>query len=98
MASFLVGDTDPNYSGRTLISYSDILFDKDALNRLLNCEEDIVLLVDTSFGSHRHVPHQEVDRRLDLVSLADSEALPARRNMNWRVESRVLKIGKQHQV
>jgi len=98
MASILVGDTDPNYAGRTLISYSDILFDKDALNRLLCCEEDIVLLVDTSFGLHRHVPQQEVGRRLDLVKLADSETLQARRNMNWGDQSRVLKIGKHIQV
>src|SRR6185437_5856696 len=76
MASIFAGDTESNYQGRTLISYSDILFDKDALNRLLGCDENIVLLVDST--SKAPASQQKHDRRTDRVVLADPASAQGR--------------------
>jgi len=46
-----------------LLIYSDILFNENILNSLLNCSGDIVLLVDNSYRYHKH----EIDKKLDLV-------------------------------
>jgi len=97
MASIVAGDAEPNFAGRTLISYSDILFDKDALNKLLGCEEDVVLLVDSTYSSQRHAPQQKTDHKIDLVALADPASSQARRTLNAGDRSRVLKIGKNIQ-
>src|SRR2546428_13945132 len=37
MGSIVVGDTEANYAGRTIIFHFRILFYKDGLNRLLSC-------------------------------------------------------------
>ena len=94
LVSILVGDTEPAYSGRTLVSYSDILFDKDTLSRLLSCEDDhIVLLVDSTCNSEMQGRPQTINRRTDLVSL-DKEGAPTRRVLNGVARRQVLRIGK----
>ena len=42
---------------------SDILFNEEILRRLIDCDEDIVLVVDNSYRYHKH----EIDKKLDLV-------------------------------
>lgn len=46
-----------------VLVYSDILFNEEILRRLIECDEDIVLLVDNSYRYHKH----EIDKKLDLV-------------------------------
>ena len=46
-----------------VLAYSDILFNEEILRRLIDCDENIVLLVDNSYRYHKH----EIDKKLDLV-------------------------------
>jgi phosphoenolpyruvate phosphomutase len=95
LTSILAGDMDADYPGRTLISYSDILFDKDALNRLLSCDDDdIVLLVDSTDDSKTQEHSKAANRRIDLVLLADAGNPTTRRVLQGGARSQVLKIGK----
>ena len=47
-----------------LMIYSDILFDEALIQRLVESDGDIVLLIDNSYRYHVH----DVDKRLDLAS------------------------------
>lgn len=47
-----------------VLVYSDILFNEDILESLINSNGDIVLLVDGSYRYHKH----EIDKKLDLVA------------------------------
>lgn len=49
--------------GGFVLIYSDIIFNEDILESLLNSKGDIVLLVDNSYQHHKH----EIDKKLDLV-------------------------------
>jgi phosphoenolpyruvate phosphomutase len=49
------------YEGRTLIAYSDILFDGEALAQLLKSESDITLLVESSYQTKGSSPERGVD-------------------------------------
>ena len=46
-----------------VLAYSDILFNEEILRRLIECDGDIVLLVDNSYRYHKH----EIEKKLDLV-------------------------------
>jgi phosphoenolpyruvate mutase len=46
-----------------LLIYSDILFNHEHLQKLIDSDKDIVLLVDNSYRFHKH----EIDKKLDLV-------------------------------
>jgi phosphoenolpyruvate phosphomutase len=94
LASIFAGEVETSYQGRTLIAYSDILFDEDALSRLLSCDDNIVLLVDSSPDSKGLALHVKSDRRIDLVVLADPPTTQGRRILHGGVRSRVLRIGK----
>jgi phosphoenolpyruvate phosphomutase len=95
LISILAGDMDADYPGRTLISYSDILFDKDTLNRLLSCDDDdIVLLVDSTGDLKTQERVQAINHRVDLVVLADGANPPTRRVLKGGPRSQVLQIGK----
>jgi phosphoenolpyruvate phosphomutase len=50
-----------------VLIYSDILFDQDILQRLIDTDEDIVLALDGSYQYHRH----EIEKRLDLAVSAN---------------------------
>ncbi len=91
MTSILVADSG-DHKGRTLVAYSDILFDSEAVNKLLKSQEDIVLLVDRTYDSKNYSP----EHKIDLVSLADSDAsvLRSRRAINVGGTHRVSRIGK----
>ena len=81
---------DGEYDGRTLIAFSDILFDNDTLDRLLKSEADITLLVDRTYDSKRYSP----DRNITLVRV--SEPPPSgRRALDVGGDNAVLKIGKK---
>ena len=54
---------EPAMADGFLLVYSDILFDETLVKRLLDCEGDIVLLLDKSYRYHIH----NVDKRLDIV-------------------------------
>lgn len=88
--SLFCADADKEYDSRTLMVYSDILFDNDALNKLLRSEEDITLLVDRTYDSRSYAP----DRKLDLVVLSDRPP-PTRRALDVHTTNTILKIGKR---
>lgn len=91
MVSIFSGDSRSDYLGRTLVGYSDILFDREALTKLLKCGEDIVLLVDRGYDPARHTE----TRKLDLVSLAEvSPRSRSGRALDSGVHNRVTQIGK----
>ena len=46
-----------------VLAYSDILFNEEILRRLIEGDENIVLLLDNSYRYHKH----EIDKKLDLV-------------------------------
>ena len=87
--SFLVG-TDPAPDGRTLMIYSDILFTRRTLESFLDCEEDIVLLVDGTFSDSK----KKLEGKLDLVVISEPHE-PGRRALETPTLSRVLQIGKE---
>lgn len=78
------------FEDRTLIAYSDILFDTQALNRLLNSDQDITLLIDRTYNSKGYDPK----RQIDLV-MADNPRPNARRTLDFHPHKQVLKIGKK---
>lgn len=74
-----------DYEGRTLIAYSDILFDGQALAELLKSESDITLLVDRSFQTKDY----DLERAVDLVVV---EGIISRRSLR-RAAPRLKQIG-----
>lgn len=77
-----------DYEGRTLIGYSDILFDTDVLGKLLKSDRDITLLIDRTYtGKECHS-----ERRLDLVVI-DTPVPASRRLLDFSGRSRVKQIG-----
>lgn len=81
--------TAENYLGeRNLIIYSDILFDKDIVEKLLKSNGDIVLAIDNSYQQNKFPK-----KNLDLV-VAKYPPIREERSMNVRQLNQVLKIGK----
>ena len=76
-----------------LLLYSDILFDEGLMQRLLETEGDIVLLLDKSYRYHAH----DVNKRLDLV-LADRTDSSHPRNLAVDSLLNISRIGKQTPV
>lgn len=79
--------------GRTLILYSDILVEKDVLERLLECDDDIVVAVDSSYretaGRQDKLQHGDV-----VLVKAEHPPLLRRRELRSGRANRVLRIGK----
>jgi phosphoenolpyruvate phosphomutase len=73
-----------------LLLYSDIIFDEALLQRLLESQGDIVLLLDKSYRYHTH----DVDKRLDLV-LADRNNSSHPRSLAVDSLLNISHIGKQ---
>ncbi len=86
MVSILQGAN--GYKGRTLIAYSDILFDVEPLERLLGSEADITLLIDRTFKGKQYTS----ERRIDLVKLAQPFS-NGHRSLNNGSRHQVLRIG-----
>ena len=73
---------------RNLIVYSDILFERDILEKLLKSNGDIVLVIDSSYQRYKF-PKKD----LDLV-VAKYPPLRGERVINTRQSNQVLRIGK----
>lgn len=67
---------------------SDILFDEQIINSLLNVKQDIVLVMDNSYTYHKH----EIDKKLDLV-LTKHKPIKEQR-MLYRKDNEIIRIGK----
>jgi phosphoenolpyruvate phosphomutase len=87
MRSILCAGKD--YDGRTLVAYSDIMFDTDSLGKILGTGAGIAVMVDRSYDSKVRGP----DRRLDLVQL-DSVQGSSRRSLDLGRPAKVKRIGK----
>lgn len=72
-----------------LIVYSDVLFEKDIIEKLLKGAGDIVLVIDSSY-QHYKFPKKD----LDLV-VAKYPPLRGERVINIRQANQILKIGKE---
>jgi phosphoenolpyruvate phosphomutase len=79
-----------DYDGRTLIGYSDILFDTEALGKLLRSDSDITLLIDGTYTTKNYDP----ERALDLV-VVDTPTSDFRRSLSLGGRNMVKRIGMQ---
>lgn len=78
--------------GRILVLYSDVLVEKEMLERLLECDDDIVLVVDSSY---REAPRQDKLEGGDVVLVtAEQPPLEGRRVIRSGRINHVVKIGK----
>lgn len=67
---------------------SDILFNEQIMNNLLNSKGDIVLVLDNSYVYHKH----DVDKKLDLV-LTKNKPSKERRKL-YQKDNEIIRIGK----
>jgi len=67
---------------------SDIIFNQQIINRLIDSKRDIELVVDNSYAYHKH----DIDKKLDLV-LTKNKPSSERRVINMK-ENEVVRIGK----
>lgn len=67
---------------------SDIIFNDQIINNLLNSKEDIVLVVDNSYFYHKH----EVDKKLDLILTKNKPNKEIRRL--YQKDNEIIRIGK----
>jgi phosphoenolpyruvate phosphomutase len=79
----------PDYAGRTLVVYADILFDDQAIRQLLASEDDVTILVDRGFNPARHGERGSVD----LVSMA--KPCDGQRSLTYGATHDLRKIGKR---
>ena len=77
-------------SGRAFICYGDVLFDHIILKRLLERNEDIALLVDSTYDSKGYGP----EKRVDLV-ISDAQLPKTKRILHKDTLSLVRRIGKE---
>ena len=73
---------------RVLIVYGDILFDETVVDRLLRSEEDITLLVDSTFDSKQYGPEKIVD-----LVISDRRPVKSRRKLHDLSLRKVVRIG-----
>lgn len=74
--------------GKVIVSYVDILFDHNLADRLLKCDDDIVLVVDSSFKKTRMR-----NKKLDLVA-AEMPPADGFRSLDTKKKNYLRKIGK----
>ena len=72
--------------------YADILFEEDIIAKLLDCPEDIVLVVDNTIQYHK----PEAGKIQDLVISKNKQGL-ARRNIRYSYQNLVANIGNEIQ-
>jgi phosphoenolpyruvate phosphomutase len=77
-----------NPGEKNIIAYSDIIFDPDIIERLLKKNDDIVLMVDSSYKK-THVRN----KKLELVAV-ENPRVTGIRTVNTSRTKRVLKIGR----
>ncbi len=79
-----------DYMGRGfLLVFSDILFNAEIMKKLLDCESDIVLVVDNSYRFHKH----DIHKKLDLV-ISKQQRSAFYRTLNPTKMIRIQQIGK----
>jgi len=76
--------------GRFILIMSDILFDDSLVKQLIDTDQDIMVVVDSSYEHHKHM----IDKELDLV-IAKEDNAKHYRKMSTAFENRVLRIGKR---
>jgi phosphoenolpyruvate phosphomutase len=86
--SVMLGIGKEKFEGRTLIAYSDILFDQDLIEKLLKKDDDITLVIDSSFKTSKFRK-----RDVDLV-ITKYPPIKGRRQLNIGRHNPILKIGK----
>src|SRR5919108_6224780 len=87
---------DAELRGRCLILYGDILFDRSVLEKLLQSDKDISLVVDRAwYDQRRHVRPGEAPSKPDLVLLRDPPE-QGYRFLPSTADTTVVKIGQQH--
>lgn len=67
---------------------SDVLFNENIINNLLNSKKDIILVVDNSYTYHKH----EKEKKLDLI-LTKNKPVEERRRL-YKKDNEILRIGK----
>jgi phosphoenolpyruvate phosphomutase len=81
--------------GRCLVLYGDILFDRSVLEKLLQSDKDISLLIDRAWYDQRGALHPgEVPPKPDLVLLQDPPE-PGYRFLPGSADTAVARIGQQ---
>ena len=87
---------DAELRGRCLVLYGDILFDRSVLEKLLQSDKDISLVVDRAWYDQRpHVRPGEAPPKPDLVQLRD----PPERGYRFlpsTADTTVVRIGQRH--
>jgi phosphoenolpyruvate phosphomutase len=86
MRSILCGAGDDGQD--TLVAYSDILFDRETIAKLIDSDADITLLVDNTYPGKRYPQN----RCPDLVMVANPRQ-PGLRALSPNLRNRVLKMG-----
>ena len=72
-----------------VLVFSDVLFNRDIFKSLIECDGDIVLLVDNSYSYHKH----EIDKKLDLV-VCKTKQSSYYRTLQPSVMTEIVQIGK----
>jgi phosphoenolpyruvate phosphomutase len=73
---------------RTIIAYSDLIFDKDIILNLINKEGDIILVVDSSYKLNP----SRYNKKLDLIK-AKKEPILEERSLKFDDSNEIIKIG-----
>jgi phosphoenolpyruvate phosphomutase len=92
LASLFCAETE--LRGRCLVLYGDILFDRSVLERLLQSDKDISLVVDRAWYDHRHGRAGEAPPKPDLVVLRDPPQ-QGFRFLPTTADTTAVKIGQQ---
>ena len=80
---------EPAMSDGFVMIYSDVLFDEALIQRLVETENDIVLLLDNSYRHHQH----DLDKKLELVVSA-RQSTTASRSLSAEPPVHITRIGK----
>jgi phosphoenolpyruvate phosphomutase len=87
---------EPELRGRCLVLYGDILFDRSVLEKLLQSDKDIALVVDRAwYDQHPHVKPGDAPPKPDLVQLRDPPE-QGYRFLPSTADTTVVRIGQQH--
>jgi phosphoenolpyruvate phosphomutase len=82
--------------GRCLVLYGDILFDRSVLEKLLQSDKDISLVVDRAwYDQHTHAQPGDAPPKPDLVQLRDPPE-QGYRFLPSTADTTVVRIGQQH--
>lgn len=74
--------------GKTLIVFSDILFEKEIIERLIKRDNDIVLVVDSTYKMYPY----RTGKKLDLV-MAKKNPVYGERRLTFDEDNEIIKIG-----